>query len=157
MLESFASPFGNTDDGALDLSRVEPIDPGGFTSPSAGGPNTDFVGFDGSLASSPPRKRSPNDDVFVPPRVPKPLLPLKELNPPLVGSEVVVVGVKGEEFTALLSADVEPKTGFELPRAEGLPKAGVVDPDFGDALIENDPEEDAKTDTGLVPASFGGL
>lgn len=85
---------------------------------------------------------------------------LKALKPPLVGSGVAGATLEGDakaDFVVLPSADVDPKAGFELPRTEGLPKTDVV-LGFGGVLVGvNDPEEVAKTDTGLVPISFGGL
>ena len=78
------------------------------------------MGFDGP---APPRKRSPNEDVFAPTREPKALLSLKALKPPLVGSEMAGAGVRDEpknDFVTLPRVDVEPKAGFELPSTEKL-------------------------------------
>jgi hypothetical protein len=109
------------------------------------------------LASSPPRKRSPNDEVAVPAKAANPLLLPKALKPPLLGSEVgtAAVGNLGGVFEVLPSVDVDPKVGLELPIPVGLPKAGVVDPAFGSVLAGVGELE--KTDKGLVPTAFGGL
>jgi hypothetical protein len=153
-----ASSLKITDDGVLGFSKL--AGRRGFASPSVRSSNTEFAVFDGSLASSPPRKSSLNDDAFAPARAPKALLLPKALKPPLVGSGVTGATLEGDakaDFVVLPSADVNPKAGFELPRTEGLPKTDVV-LGFGGVLVGvNDPEDVAKADTGLVPTSFGGL
>lgn len=102
------------------------------------------MGFDGSLVSSLPRRRSPNDDVFAPVSVLKALLLLKAPKPPMVGSRAVtrLEGEPKADLAVLPSADVDPKVGLELSSTDGVPKIDVIESDFLRESVEvKDPDE----------------
>jgi hypothetical protein len=148
--------FASLDAGAFDAApKTETVSLSLSASfASLGKPKADVtLDFSGSVSPSPALfNNSPNDFCgleWAPNALP--LVPIYAANPPLVDatvgfSETDVVEVNGD--LAIPMAETEPKDGFWLPRADGVPNVGVVDPDLGGV------ETDAKADTGLF---CGGL
>lgn len=117
--------------------------------------DTEVTGFEGSFDFSPPRSRSPKDDVLAPAKAPNPLVPLKAANPPPFGSDTGVEFAPNGDLALLPGVDGDPDGGLDPPSTEGLPNTGVVDPALGGELVEV--EGDANADTGFFPTSFFGL